>query len=51
MKILGTIARDLPGVAGIGGIVAGVAMMHVPSALIVGGMFLLAIGVLLARRS
>ena len=42
---------DLIGIAGAGLIVAGVAWMHYPSALIVAGVFLLSAAILYARRS
>ena len=43
--------RDLAGMAGAGAIVYGIDQMHRPSALIVGGLLLLAGAVLDARRS
>lgn len=45
-----TIARDAVGLAGAGAIVTGVALIHVATALIVGGGMMLGVAVLLARR-
>lgn len=50
-KQIAAIARDLVGVAGAAAIVAGVALLSVSAALIVGGGMGLATALLLARRA